>query len=206
MRCEGIFFLRLLIKANELRLMALTLVVMLLAAATVSILVAFELMPPDKSSPDGERIVITDDDAATLGWPSATPHDNPWPAPERWDRYRKAGFWFYSVSAKDQESKGGFEYQMRLRRAGWPRPVLENKTVWWDRSNPALKGPSNTPPLQILYSQLVLDAIILGGGLWLVLFGPLTLLVICRRVSRMLWESEMVGLDTCPECGWRARE
>jgi hypothetical protein len=205
MRCEGMFFLRL-IKANEFRLMALALVVMLLVAATVSLLVAFELMPSDKARPDGERIVMNDDDAATLGWPSATPHDNPWPAPKRWDRYRKTGFWYYSVSVKDHESKGGFQYLMRLRRAGWPRPVLENKTVWWDRYNPALEGPSHTPPLQILYGPLVLDAIIIGGGLWLVLFGPLTLLVICRRVARLLRESELVGLDTCPECGWRARE
>jgi hypothetical protein len=193
-----------LIKEGEVRMAVLALVVLLLVAATVSLVVGFNLMPHDQGQISGNRLTLDGPAAAARGWPSSTPHDTPWPAPNSWDRTRVRGIWDIDAVAPDPNSASGEDYSMWVVLAGWPLPVLDRKSIWWDSSNPALKGPDNSPPVQILYGKLALDAIILGGSLWLIVFGPLTLFVVGRRALQILHGNRMVGLKSCPECGWLA--
>jgi hypothetical protein len=193
-----------LIKEGEARLAVVALVVLLLVAASVSLVVGFKLMPHDQARASGDRLVLDGPAAAAKGWPSSTPHDSPWPPPDDWDRFRGGGVWVYSINALDPARTSGSSYSMGLVRAGWPLPVLERKSVWWDWSNPALKFPDPDLPVQILYGRLAFNTVVLGGGLWLVLFGPLLLFVVGRRVLRVLRGTKMVGIKSCPECGWLA--
>jgi hypothetical protein len=81
---------------------------------------------------------------------------------------------------------------------GWPLPVLEQKQMWWDWDDPALKGPEPDPRLQLLPLGLIVNPLIVGSSLFVLLAGAWVLLVGMRR---MRWRAEA----RCTNCGYPIR-
>ena len=147
-------------------------------------------------------------------WPIATPHAEPWPAPTYWNEWTGFGKWFFDVrSSNPDPNKSGFT--LTLRRSGWPLPVLEQRMMWWNWDNPALKGPKSDPPMLLMPAGLILNPIIVGGGSWVLMVAAFFVLVIRRRDRRMRrglcldcgydLRGLQVGSESqptiCPECG-----
>jgi hypothetical protein len=91
-------------------------------------------------------------------------------------------------------------------RWGWPRPVYEIVTMWWDSGDPALRGPDPVPPERVLWSGVVLNPLIVGVTAWLSLCVPR----LCRRMhrrrrrkaGRCVFCGYPAGLaPVCTECG-----
>jgi hypothetical protein len=201
-----------LFKRGEIRGALLVMLILALVAAIVSLLVGWGMMPAPQSSPSGTELRLMGTQAAARGWPSSTPQDQPWPSPNDWSRNTLSGIWYYKISAPNSSNSGGNSFSMQLMQAGWPLPVIENKQMWWDWDDPALKGPVPDPAPSILYGRFFLNTAILGGGVWLIVFGPLGVWVIGRRMSWTLQGHctfcgyDMVGVERCPECGWAKGE
>jgi hypothetical protein len=199
------------IKPGELRLATEALIILFLLFTLGSLISGIMLLPEPGAQVSGTVLDHRGGAAASRTWPSTTPHKTPWPPPAYWIRTSRPGLSHYQVSAPNSTFADGNRYSLELYSAGWPLPVIERRKWWWDRNDPALKGPStDQPPLRILYLNLALNALILGGGLWLVVFGPLGLFVVGRRVVWTLRGHctfcgyDMTGFEQCPECGWRA--
>ena len=155
------------------------------------------------SNPGGFR----EKDDIPSRWPSATPHDEPWPAPTSWNEWRAFGTRRVDASWRSPvENRNGFS--MNTFIYGWPLPVLEHKQMWWDWSNPALKGPDHTIPTHIRFVGLILNPIIIGGGGYLLLIAPPLAFMIGRRLERRRQGlctrcgCDMCGTESniCPEC------
>ena len=131
-------------------------------------------------------------DEVPSGWPTRTPHDDPWPAPTV--SMERRGFGKSAVDVRwenpDPDTNG---YSLMLRRMGWPFASLELKQWGWDWDDPALKGPSPRPPLGLVPTGLVLNPIIIGGGSYLLILTPFVAFTIGRRFER-----KRKGL--CPIC------
>ena len=97
-----------------------------------------------RTAPRAPRVfTLHDDEVGDRSWPTATPHDEPWPAPTYINLEREFGFTHFDVRWHRQDSdRNGFS--MQLERMGWPFAVLEVKEMWWDWNDPTLDGPSPT--------------------------------------------------------------
>jgi hypothetical protein len=201
-----------LIKEGEDRLAVVSLVLLLFLVVIVSLIFGIERLPSPRAQISGSQLDLRGPAAGVRGWPSSTPHTKAWPSPQYWVRTTRWGNWYYHVQAPNQTDKDANGFSMQLMQSGWPMPVIERKQMWWDWDDPALKGPVPDPSIQILYGRLALNTLLLGGGLWLVVFGPLGLFVVGRRVVWTLRGHctfcgyDMTGLEQCPECGWRVTE
>jgi hypothetical protein len=200
-----------LIKEGEIRLAAVVLVLLSLLAASTSLAVGIELLTITGNFPDqgSSQLDLVRLDAVDKGWPSTTPHQMPWPAPDRWLRQTLVGRWYYSVDAHDPDRPGYSLFSMRVLQAGWPFPVIERKQMWWDWNDPNLKGPESAPRFKILWGWLALSVVVFAGGLWLIVFAPLALWTLMIRFERVLrgqcaiCGSDRMGCDKCPECRWQ---
>jgi hypothetical protein len=198
------------ITKRESHLVVVALFLFLLAALFGSLVLGITTLPSYATQIKGFNLDIRGPAAGLRGWPSSTPHEQPWDTPIYWNRTTRFGQWQYSVHAADSEKPTQRSYGMRLSQSGWPLPVIERKQMSWKRDTPSLEGPEQDPPASLLYGNLLLDALILGGGLWLAVFGPVSIFVIWRRISRTLQGHctfcgyDMTGFEQCPECGWRA--
>lgn len=139
-------------------------------------------------------------------WPTATPHDEPWPAPTSWNEWRAFGKQRFDVRwPNPDEGKNGFS--MKAHLSGWPLPVLVQKQMSWDWDDPALAGPDHSPAMRLAPVGLILNPIIIGGGLYVLLISTFLAFVIGRRYERMRrglclnCGYDVAGLQTCPECG-----
>ena len=198
-----------LFKRGEIGIACSALVLFLLLAGIGALIVGWKLLPKQSSSVVGASMQITGAAAAARGWPSSTPHEKPWPSPTSLNVTRAIGVRHFNVFGANPTSISGNGYQMTVYQAGWPLPVLERKQMWWDWDDPAMKGPVSDPAPSILYGRLGFSTLILGGGLWLLVFVPLGLWVIGRRVSWTLGGRctfcgyDMTGMERCSECGWQ---
>jgi rRNA maturation protein Nop10 len=198
------------IRAREIRLAAEALLILLLLGVLVSLVAAVELMPGQSGLVIGSTLDLRGAAAAEKGWPSTTPHEIEWPVPNYWIRTTRPGLTMIDVRAP---VSGNIESQfvMNVVYAGWPLRVIEHKTMWWDLRKPELEGVVSNPAPTVLYNRLALNTLLLGGGLWLIIFGPLGLFVVGRRVVWTLQGHctfcgyDMTGFEQCPECGWRAK-
>ena len=139
-------------------------------------------------------------------WPAATPHARQWPNPSSWDEWRGFGKRLLDVGWRNPDSQKN-RFSMRVRWSGWPLPVLEQKQMWWDWSDLALAGPTSDPAMRLMPAGLILNPIIIGGGLYVLLISTFLAFVIGRRYERMRrglclnCGYDVGGLQTCPECG-----
>jgi hypothetical protein len=96
---------------------------------------------------------------------------------------------------------------MEVERYGWPLPTLERVECWWNWNDPALKGPEPDPPLHVARSGLILNPLIVGGGLYLLLVAPIAGFILGRRLARRHARQcihcayPLGAHDFCPECG-----
>jgi hypothetical protein len=176
-------------EAIGLALVAFALV-MIAAAANVPVAVLLrkgkQFMPPPSS--------IVRSKAAHTTWPARTPHDRPWLAPSDWNEARGWGWAYYDVrSAPDRSGSNGF--QMTVKLSGWPLPVLEDKQMWWDWSDPTLGRAEPNPAISLRWSGVLLNPLLLGGGAFVLLAGAPAVVVIVRRGLRRRGKR-------CTECGY----
>lgn len=141
-------------------------------------------------------------------WPAATPHDKPWPMPTAWDESRAFGFREVNVFSRHPGSKSG-RFQMLVQLTGWPLAVLEQKHMWWDWSDPTLKGPEPDPAIRVRWDGLILNPLLVGSAAFTAVAGPYLLSGGIRRYRRRRrGRCEHCGYDLtgnvsgrCPECG-----
>ena len=139
-------------------------------------------------------------------WPARTPHDQPWPQPDDWQEGRVFGCRVFEVrtTASSPETNG---FSMELQLLGWPLPVIEVKQMWWDWNDPKLSGREPDPAPTLRLRGLLLNPLILGGGLWLLLVMPWLAAVIAtrswrRRHRRCMGCGYPIGSSpVCTECG-----
>ncbi|RMF77559.1 MAG: hypothetical protein D6744_11205 [Planctomycetota bacterium] len=184
------------------RLTLLLVLVALAGVANVPFAVT-RLHSRTQPKPRGENYM--GDDAARREWPAATPHTRRWPAPHQFEYAHEFGFHYYNVFGE----QSGQRFQMNVQLTGWPLPVLEDKKMWWDWSDPTLKGPEPDPALRVVPSGLILNPIIVGVGLYLILTLPRDVFVFFRARRRRK-RGRCIGCGysltgntsgRCPECG-----
>jgi hypothetical protein len=195
-----------LIKPSEVRLLLVSLVVLVLLAAAMNVPFAITKMR-SRSTPVGMKWEQHEGaDAAARGWPVSTPHRRVWDAPESWSRWSGFGYEEFHVSSPTP-APGVNGFSMQVQRLGWPLAVVEIRQMWWDWNDPALDGPEPDPRPQLVPTGLVLNPLMMGGGLWLVLCVlPMAVRVarrvVRRRRGRCAWCGfEVQALAVCPECG-----
>ncbi|MCA9285669.1 MAG: hypothetical protein KDA22_10660 [Phycisphaerales bacterium] len=132
--------------------------------------------------------------AAQRGWPSPPPL--PWPPVEAWSQQRTFGH--DRIDARAIEGNTS-THSMDFDLYGWPLPALEQRQLWWPWDDPkwATSVPSD-PGVSLHWSGVLLNPLIIGGGLWVVLVVPLATARSIRRASRL-------RRRCCPECGYPAR-
>ncbi len=143
-------------------------------------------------------------------WPVSTPHVKPWPAPESWSEGRVFGCRVFDVRTKQTEV-GRNAFAMEAQLLGWPLPVIEDKQMWWDWDDPALKGPESDPAPTLRLQGLLLNPLILGGGVWAVIVLPWLIAIVATRRWRYQKRRCMdcgypIGVNVvCTECGRAVR-
>ena len=130
-----------------------------------------------------------------IQWPSKTPHDKPWPAPTYWVDGHVFGCRTYDVRSFDPESDGSAKFHMDVQHLGWPLPVIELKQMWWDWDDPELDGVEPDPAPTLELRGLLLNPLIIGGGIWAILVLPWIIAVIAMRRSRR-------HRNRCMKCGY----
>lgn len=131
-------------------------------------------------------------------WPSSTPHDQPWPAPEHWTEGGVFGCRVFDVGAAPS-APGRNGFSMHVQRLGWPCPVIEQKQMWWDWNDPLLSGPEPDPAPSLMPRGLILNPLLLGGGAWAVFVLPWLAARVATRWSRY-------RRGRCMRCGYPVGE
>jgi hypothetical protein len=70
---------------------------------------------------------------------------------------------------------------MQAQHLGWPLPVIELKQMWWNWNDPTLNGPEPDPAPTLMPAGLLINPLLLGGGVWLVTVLPAAVFVLARR-------------------------
>jgi hypothetical protein len=145
----------------------------------------------------------------SLKWPSPTPHSQPWPRPDRWDRTWRSGLVHEAALAKSPDP-GRPRFQMESWRWGWPLPVYERLCMWWDEDNPELRGPDRFPAPRVLWRGMLLNPVILGVPPGLLIWVLMCVPAIGRAGRKRRWRrggrcvfcGYPVGIGpVCTECG-----
>jgi hypothetical protein len=200
------------LSAREVRWAAALLVLFLLVGALGSLIFAIQWLPGLSHQVVGSMQTLRGNEV-TVGWPSRTPHELPWPAPNYWHLTRGTGRWFYQAQYREEDGVSP-QFAMELTQAGWPVAAVQRKLLWWDESDPALQDvgrEGSSPGTRIRPLGLLINTLAVGGAAWLLLVGlPLTTLIAYRRLVRASRKKharclgcgyEIDGLDKCPECG-----
>lgn len=187
----------------------LLLLLLILIGAAINVPIAMQFLH-SRTSPRAPMIVNErDQQAASRGWPSTTPHDIPWPAPRSWSMEQAFGYQNFQVNGWEGPSSTPTDrVSMQLQRIGWPLPVLEQVQMWWPWDDPkwATKSESD-PALHLVWSGVVLNPLIFGITLWLVFVLPFNVYFTIRRRLRI---AKNVCIkcayprgtsDRCSECG-----
>lgn len=141
-------------------------------------------------------------------WPSSTPHQTAWPAPDYWRESKAFGCQAFDVrSVSSSKRKGQNHFSMRVQQAGWPYQVVEEKYLFWDFNDPALQGPETAPAASIQTKGFLLNSALLGTLAWVLVVMPWILVKIAirylrRRSNRCTACGYPIGVSTvCTECG-----
>jgi hypothetical protein len=193
------------ITLQQLRTPALVLVLLVLIVAALNVPWSLTLM---RSPTDVNQVPTTHatGEAAARPWPSRTPHDVPWPAPDYYSRGKAFGVRTYHVMASTR-TPGTNGFSMQAQHLGWPLPVIERKQMMWDWGNASLNGPESDPRPLLMPLGLVVNPLIVGGAAWMVLVLPWLVLIVFRRAWRRragccLECGYPIGVhDCCTECG-----
>jgi len=201
---------RRIVNPGEVRWATALLIICLLAGALGSLIFAIHWLPGPMERVSGSRLDLRGADV-TIGWLSGTPHPEPWPAPNSWSRSMSFARWEHDIR---YTANGQSVFSMSLVQAGWPLPAIERKQMWWDWDDPALQTVENTassPGVLVRPLGLLVNALVVGGGPWLILIGlPLGVLIVCRLIVRanramharcLACGYEIGDMATCPECG-----
>lgn len=151
-------------------------------------------------------------------WPSRTPHSQPWPAPKQVQlEIESFGVRTLSLWSSKTDEHGVVLplTSMVATSYGWPFGVWREVRLWWPWSDPEWALPTEpTSRTELLWRGLLLNPLLVGGGLWAVLIAaPLlatgSLRAIVRRRRRTRGACLACGYDlrggsadtVCPECG-----
>lgn len=148
-------------------------------------------------------------------WPAKLPEgwEGPteWPTPNLWKEKRAFGYTMldvsYADSWEDPLDPDWHIYSMDIEQAGWPLPVVARHHITVDFG----RDHSSYEDWRLRWSGVILNPLIVGGGLWLVTVAPLTLFFVslahsrrrrglCSKCGYPLGASKR-----CPECGVLAR-
>jgi hypothetical protein len=195
-----------LISRREARLLLVALAALVIIGAVINVpLAVSRFRGLTFNTPRG--LTLRQPEIGDRPWPAPTPHATAWPAPTQWDEWRGFGERHYNVFHHSDEAR----FQMQAELYGFPLPVVENKMMWWDWNDPALKGPESSPPMRLLWRGLILNPILLGGGAFVILLGPVALAIVGwrlvtrlrrRRSDRCVFCGYPVGTNAvCTECG-----
>lgn len=194
---------------HEFWWLILSLMVLVLLCASINVGFALTKMRSRTGLYAPQQISVEGPEAASMGWPSATPHQHAWPPPESLTRWSSFGF-VESHAYKSNAEPGRNGYSMQVQHLGWPMPVIELKQMWWDWDDPALQGPESDPRPMLIPTGLVANPILVGVPLWLIVCASPVLILWVRRYLRArkglcAWCGfEIEDQSLCPECG-RAR-
>lgn len=189
------------IRAKETRLAIGALAVLVLLAAAVNVPVAV-MLSVARNTPMRTGLNVIGPEAAARGWPAATPHTQAWPEPRQrqvdsaWPGHRRVTVW------------GNPTHQMQSDESGWPLPAVRNVQMWWPWNDPAWAITAQPDPgMRLEWTGVVLNPLLVGGGLWVVLVAlPLAAMNVRRasRARRGLCVScgyPAGASDVCTECG-----
>jgi len=184
----------------------LSLLVVVLICASVNVGFALTKMRSRTDAYAPQQISVEGPEAAAIGWPTATPHDQAWPPPENITRWSSFGI-IESHARRSNTEPGRNGYSMQVQHLGWPMPVIELKQMWWDWDDPALQGPEPDPRPMLIPMGLVANPILVGVPVWLILCASPILFLCVRRFLRAhkglcAWCGfEVEDQPLCPECG-----
>ena len=135
--------------------------------------------------------------AAAHDWPAPTPHDTPWPAPTQWQMEGSLGYRNIQVYGwNGSRSNPTDRVQMQVERMGWPLPALQRVQMWWPWDDPNWQSNAESDPaLQLVWTGVVLNPLLLGVTLWLVLVLPFVVFINVRRRLR-------IAHNCCPKCAY----
>ena len=194
------------IRSCEIRWLLVSLLVIVLLAAMVNVPFAMTKIRSRTAARPADSLRYDGPEAAQRGWPSRTPHDVAWAAPNY--RLEWSGFAYREFDVRSPSPEAGVNgFSMTSQRLGWPLPAVELKQMWWDWDDPALEGPEPDPRPQLVPLGVVANPLLVGVPLWVLLFGLPYLIVLARRIvrarrGRCAWCGfEMGDSELCPECG-----
>jgi hypothetical protein len=194
---------------------AVILLVLILAAAAINVPAAMLMMPWLRNPLQGRKFDV-ESPAVNRSWPVATPHPQPWPAVTLWMEGRWFGVTFIDAKhTENGDAPGQLQstHAVNVIAAGWPLRCIAHVQYRWVWHDPALQIPHAQeradPGLVLRPVGLVLNPIIVGGGLWLLLFGvPIGWRRLRGRRRRKQGACPACGYDLrgatstlCPECG-----
>lgn len=194
------------IKASEVRWLLVSLIVLVLLAAAINVPFAITRIRSRTGMFPRMMQNLTNAEAAEQGWPSGTPHERAWPAPNYYTSWTSFGYREYSVKAPGSTEEGD-RYSMLVQHLGWPLPVIEIKMMWWDWDDPALKGPEPDPRPGLMPLGVLVNPLLVGVPVWFIVCAlPVVFAVGRRRVrarrGRCAWCGyEIEQQHVCPECG-----
>ena len=196
---------------------AVILLMFILAAAAINVPAAM-LMMPWPANPTKGLTVIVENPATGREWPIRTPHPRAWPVVNAWMEARSFGVTHVDARHVEQLQT---THNVTVTSAGWPLRCVAKVQYWWPWDDPAWSmvnaSTVSDPGLVLRPIGLVLNPILVGGGLWVLLFGvPLALGRVRRWRRARRGACRGCGYDLrgstvgrCPECGreersWRA--
>lgn len=194
-----------LITPREIRWLIILLIWCVLIAGAITAPLALSLFRPPRENL-ADEIQLRGDDVGSRSWPSPTPHDVAWPAPDSWNATREFGFRHFRARAAGANPDGN-AFSMEVHQYGFPLPIVESVRMWWDWSDPALKGPEPTPALRLLWPGLLLNPILVGAGAYLLVMLPIVAFILGRRLARRaagrcVFCAYPIGQSpVCTECG-----
>lgn len=193
------------LRANEIRLALAAFLLLFLLAAAVNVPVAV-MLTTARLTPLKVTLNISGPEAAAKGWPVAPPHAQAWPEPSQW-AVQSAWLGHRRLIVSNADA-GANTHQMQIDESGWPLPALRTVQMWWPWNDPAWATTAQPDPgMTLAWPGLLLNPLIVGGGLWLPLVAlPLLVVVLgrARRARRGLCVhcGYPVGTSTlCTECG-----
>lgn len=179
------------IRGRDLRRAAWALLAAVAVAAAANVPFAVTRMR-SRSQPPLPQVTLPTP-TAQARWPLPTPHTDPWPAPSSYVEY--AAFGYRKVDARGMDPSGQTGLAMEAEFMGWPFPVIAVQQMWWDWNKVAWSGPVPNPAPFLVWSGVLLNPLIVGGGLWLLTVVPVLLVVWFLRAWRRRG-------GECVECGY----
>lgn len=173
--------------------MLLVFVYVFLAAIEVPLLLQFVVPQPweSKGLSKGPKPVLL-----SQGWPTSTPHQQPWPAPtqlsktEAFMRRRQSAWSVSSLNGMLQTT-----HHMHHDTYGWPLPSLYRTQRWWPASPTwASDAPWDTG-IRVSWTGFFFNPLLVVLSIGLVWLGPI-------GIKRAIIDRRRRKLGRCSSCGY----